>query len=216
MPRDGAIIFSDLIGKLDMLRVACDKCGRDGRYRLPRLILDRGADTKLPDWLNDIAAGCPKRHSVNWNDRCRAQCRICRGCCNNVPRQLRWFLFARLLLFVERHQTYVGRALAREDGPRQEVLAQFALPLRKGGRALPVERELVVLGVMDGLAGVAEAVRDRRALRLLTLGKLRQFTPTLGRGLRETFGFRIAGVLEVTFGAFGPSSICFCRMHDPR
>ena len=48
MPRDGAIIFSDLIGKLDMLRVACDKCGRDGRYRLPRLILDRGADTKLP------------------------------------------------------------------------------------------------------------------------------------------------------------------------
>ena len=61
MPRDGAIIFSDLIGKFDMLRVACDKCGRDGRYR-------------LPDWLNEIAAGCPKRHSVNWNDRCRAQC----------------------------------------------------------------------------------------------------------------------------------------------
>ena len=25
MPRDGAIIFSDLIGKLDMLRVACDQ-----------------------------------------------------------------------------------------------------------------------------------------------------------------------------------------------
>jgi hypothetical protein len=24
MPRDGAIIFSDLIGKLDVLRVACD------------------------------------------------------------------------------------------------------------------------------------------------------------------------------------------------
>ena len=25
MPRDGAIIFSDLIGKLDMLRVACER-----------------------------------------------------------------------------------------------------------------------------------------------------------------------------------------------
>ena len=25
MPRDGAIIFSDLIGKLDVLRVACDQ-----------------------------------------------------------------------------------------------------------------------------------------------------------------------------------------------
>ena len=28
MPRDGAIIFSDLIGKLDLPRVACDKRGR--------------------------------------------------------------------------------------------------------------------------------------------------------------------------------------------
>jgi hypothetical protein len=31
MPRDGTIIFADLIGKLDVLRVACDKCGRAGR-----------------------------------------------------------------------------------------------------------------------------------------------------------------------------------------
>ena len=30
MPRDGAIIFSDLIGKLDVLRVSCEKCARDG------------------------------------------------------------------------------------------------------------------------------------------------------------------------------------------
>ena len=27
MPRDGAIIFGDLVGKLDVLHVACDKCG---------------------------------------------------------------------------------------------------------------------------------------------------------------------------------------------
>ena len=38
MPRDGAIIFSDLIGKLDVLRVSCEKCGRDGCYGLSRLI----------------------------------------------------------------------------------------------------------------------------------------------------------------------------------
>jgi hypothetical protein len=31
MPREGAIIFGDLIGKLDMLRVECLKCGRAGR-----------------------------------------------------------------------------------------------------------------------------------------------------------------------------------------
>jgi len=27
MPRDGAIIFGDLIGKLDVLRIECPKCG---------------------------------------------------------------------------------------------------------------------------------------------------------------------------------------------
>jgi hypothetical protein len=42
MPRDGAIIFSDLTGKLDVLRVNCEKCGRDGCYGLSRLINQRG------------------------------------------------------------------------------------------------------------------------------------------------------------------------------
>jgi hypothetical protein len=42
MPRDGAIIFADLIGKIDLLRVACDKRGRDGCYGLFHLIERRG------------------------------------------------------------------------------------------------------------------------------------------------------------------------------
>ena len=32
MPRNGAIISGDLVGKFDMLHVACEKCGRKGRY----------------------------------------------------------------------------------------------------------------------------------------------------------------------------------------
>jgi hypothetical protein len=48
MPRDGAIIFSDLIGKLDVLRVTCEKCGRDGRYRLCRLLDERGREAACP------------------------------------------------------------------------------------------------------------------------------------------------------------------------
>jgi hypothetical protein len=32
MARDCAIIFGDLIGKLGVLAVPCDKCGRAGRY----------------------------------------------------------------------------------------------------------------------------------------------------------------------------------------
>ena len=56
MPRDGAIIFSDLIGKLDVLNVACEKCERAGRYRLDRLFQDRGCDAKLIDWLDELTA----------------------------------------------------------------------------------------------------------------------------------------------------------------
>jgi hypothetical protein len=34
MPCDGATLFSDLIGKLDVLRVVCSKCERGGGYGL--------------------------------------------------------------------------------------------------------------------------------------------------------------------------------------
>jgi len=74
MPRDGAITFSDLIGKLDDLRVSCEKCGRSGRYQVQRLIRDRGRDGKIVDWLDQITADCPKKATISWNDRCAARC----------------------------------------------------------------------------------------------------------------------------------------------
>jgi hypothetical protein len=54
MPRDCAIIFGDLIGKLGVLAVPCDKCGRAGRYPLQRLIDDRGRNAKVVDWLDEL------------------------------------------------------------------------------------------------------------------------------------------------------------------
>jgi hypothetical protein len=74
MPRDGAIIFSDLIGKLEVLRVACAKCGRAGRYRLDHLIESRGRDAKLVDWLDELTADCPKQSTGNLSDQCAALC----------------------------------------------------------------------------------------------------------------------------------------------
>lgn len=74
MPRDGAIIFSDLIGKLDVLRVACSKCGRDGRYALSRLIDKRGRDAKIIDWLGELTVDCPKKSAGNFSDQCGAKC----------------------------------------------------------------------------------------------------------------------------------------------
>jgi hypothetical protein len=72
MPRDGAIVFGDLIGKLDVLHVGCAKCERAGRYQVQRLIEERGRDGKIIDWLDQITADCPKK----------AAARICRGCFN--------------------------------------------------------------------------------------------------------------------------------------
>ena len=60
MPRDGAIIFRDLVGKLEVLRLECDKCGRHGRYRLDRLIEQYGIDAKLFDWEPEAEAALAK------------------------------------------------------------------------------------------------------------------------------------------------------------
>jgi len=64
MPGDGAITFGDLIGKLDDLRVSCDKCGRAGRYQVQRLIKDRGRDGKIVDWLDELTENGKMRGST--------------------------------------------------------------------------------------------------------------------------------------------------------
>ena len=43
---NGAIIFRDVVGKLAVLRIECEKCCRSGQYRLDRLIMRYGIDVK--------------------------------------------------------------------------------------------------------------------------------------------------------------------------
>ena len=74
MPRDGAIIFGDLAGKLAVLVVTCDKCGRKGRYAVARLIEQRGRDAKVVNLLAEITADCPKKQAGNMSDQCAAPC----------------------------------------------------------------------------------------------------------------------------------------------
>ena len=74
MPHDGAIILSDLIGKLDVLVVACEKCQRKGVSHLHRLIEERGREAKVIDWLDELSADCPKKLAHNMNDQCAARC----------------------------------------------------------------------------------------------------------------------------------------------
>ena len=74
MPRDGAIIFGDLAGKLPVLKVSCTKCARQGWYILFRLLRAHGHKAKVIDWLDVITADCPKRSANNMNDQCGARC----------------------------------------------------------------------------------------------------------------------------------------------
>jgi hypothetical protein len=74
MPREGAITFRDIVGKLAVLRITCDKCGRSGQYRVDRLIVRYGIDAKLFDWSDEITADCPRKMARNEHDSCGARC----------------------------------------------------------------------------------------------------------------------------------------------
>jgi hypothetical protein len=59
MPSDGTI--GGLVGKLDVLRVECPTCGRQGRYHVARFLEELGAGARLTDWLNARTADCPQK-----------------------------------------------------------------------------------------------------------------------------------------------------------
>jgi hypothetical protein len=55
---------------LDVVRINCERCGRDGRYALAGLIERFGADAAVPDVLMELAA-CERRK--NFGDPCGAR-----------------------------------------------------------------------------------------------------------------------------------------------
>jgi hypothetical protein len=59
MPSDGTI--GGLVGKLDVLRIGCPACGRQGRYHIARLLAELGPAAQLTDRLNERPADCPQR-----------------------------------------------------------------------------------------------------------------------------------------------------------
>jgi hypothetical protein len=54
----GSLILADHPG--DLVRLACDKCGRAGQYRKEKLVARFGADIALPDLRHEIAQ-CERR-----------------------------------------------------------------------------------------------------------------------------------------------------------
>ena len=54
----GSIKLCDYPG--DIVRLACEKCGRKGQYRKQKLIKQFGADVPLPD-LRELIAKCERQ-----------------------------------------------------------------------------------------------------------------------------------------------------------
>jgi len=82
MPREGAITFRDIAGKLTVLRVTCDKCGRSASYRVDRLSMRYGIDAKLFDWSEEsrptARVGIPETSTTS----AARNALICRKLCN--------------------------------------------------------------------------------------------------------------------------------------
>jgi hypothetical protein len=58
----GSIKLRDYPG--DMVRLACDRCGRSGQYRKQNLIAQFGSDIPLPDLRHEIAK-CERRGEMH-------------------------------------------------------------------------------------------------------------------------------------------------------
>jgi hypothetical protein len=54
----GSITLGELVGKIDLLEIACHRCERRGRVSLSRLIEEHGAGTGLPDLWESLAGDC--------------------------------------------------------------------------------------------------------------------------------------------------------------
>lgn len=67
----GAVLLRDYPAPL--LRVACDACGRAGRYQLSALLERFGPAAGLPDVLAVLAAGCLRRGAGRFSDPCGAR-----------------------------------------------------------------------------------------------------------------------------------------------
>jgi hypothetical protein len=74
MPRTSGTTFGDLVGKLDVVRVECSKCGRFGRYPLHRLIDQHGGNGMIIAWLEALTADCPRTRAASVSDQCHARC----------------------------------------------------------------------------------------------------------------------------------------------
>jgi hypothetical protein len=67
---DGTL--GSLVGRLDVLRVECQQCGRFGRYDVAKLIAQHGRGYRLTDWLHERTRDCPNKQQTGVTRACHA------------------------------------------------------------------------------------------------------------------------------------------------
>lgn len=68
----GAITLAQVAAKIQMLEIACTKCGRHGRMGVQNLIAAHGAGMGLPELKDKLAKGCPRLENPRYDDMCHA------------------------------------------------------------------------------------------------------------------------------------------------
>ena len=72
MPSSGAFTFGDIEGKLSVLRIVCEKCGRSGQYPVAKMIEKHGRDYMLTTFTDEVTADCPRMIRKDYSDWCGA------------------------------------------------------------------------------------------------------------------------------------------------
>jgi hypothetical protein len=68
------LVFGDIEGKLDVLRVECTKCGRKGRYHVQKLIEKYGRKGNMMKWKEQLNSDCAQRDAHELHGRCDLIC----------------------------------------------------------------------------------------------------------------------------------------------
>ena len=74
MPQRTYVVFGDVEGKLDTLRVECTKCPRKGRYRVRKLIEKYGRKANMMKWKELLNGDCSRRNAHSLHERCDLVC----------------------------------------------------------------------------------------------------------------------------------------------
>jgi hypothetical protein len=68
------LVFGDIEGKLDVLRVEYTRCTRKGQYRVRQPIEKCGRDASMMKWNEQLNGDCPRRNAPQLHERCDLIC----------------------------------------------------------------------------------------------------------------------------------------------